>query len=522
MNTAEFLSISSAIVPERIAITTTNEKINYADLQSRVNKVANSLSTLGVKKGKNVGIMAVNCAEMVVLYYATASLGATFVPLNYRSKTEELEYMINAADISVLFVSERYFEIYQKISGNLSTIDHVVSLGFDSEHHQSYNNLIDSGEDIPVFTDIDDEDATLIIYTSGTTSLPKGVVLSYKALTALVVNTQSPADPISDQEVILVSVGFYHIAGATTLMSAIFSGRQLVLLDGFSPADWLDAVESNKVTHAFVVPTMLKRIMEVEDFEKRDFSSLKLITYGAAPMPYDVVKEAVKLFAPSKADVGLMNAYGQTEATGSMTFLGPDDHRMEESDEDHSKKLERLRSVGKPMPDIEIGILNPNGDVLSENEEGEICIRGERIMKGYKDRDDDTGSAIQGGWLHTGDVGKLDEDNYLFITGRIKDMIIRGGENIAPAEIEQVLEEHENIAEAAVIGVEDNDWGEIIKAVVINSSDNEPSYDELTAFVKTKLASYKAPASYEWVTDLPRNHMGKVLKNELRELYNKK
>ena len=143
-------------------------------------------------------------------------------------------------------------------------------------------------------------------------------------------------------------------------------------------------------------------------------------------------------------------------------------------------------------------------------------------MKGYKDRDDDTGSAIQGGWLHTGDVGKLDEANYLFITGRIKDMIIRGGENIAPAEIEQVLEEHENIAEAAVIGVEDNDWGEIIKAVVINSSDNEPSYDELTAFVKTKLASYKAPASYEWVTDLPRNHMGKVLKNELRELYNKK
>jgi acyl-CoA synthetase (AMP-forming)/AMP-acid ligase II len=522
MNTAEFLSISAAIVPERIAIATEDEKITYLELQSRVNKIANSLSLLGVKKGQNVGVMAVNCIQTIELYYATASLGATFVPLNYRSKPEELEYMISSAEITVLFVSERYLPIYESISDNLKNIQHLVTIDCDLDQYESYSNLANNGEDVSIFTEIDDDDATLIIYTSGTTNLPKGVVLSFKALTALVVNTQSPADPVSDQEVILVSVGFYHIAGATTLMSAIFSGRQLVLLDGFQPDEWIHAVESNHVTHAFVVPTMLKRIMEVDNFSKRNFSSLKLITYGAAPMPYDVVKEAVNLFGTDKADVGLMNAYGQTEATGSMTFLGPDDHRMDGNKEENERKVQRLHSVGKSMPDIEIGILNPSGDVLPANEEGEICIRGERIMKGYKDRDDETGSAMQGGWLHTGDVGKLDEESYLFITGRIKDMIIRGGENIAPAEIEQVLEEHDSIAEAAVIGIEDNDWGEIIKAVVIHSSGDIPSLDELTSFVKLKLASYKAPASYEWVDDLPRNHLGKVLKNDLRKLYSSK
>ncbi|MFB0900879.1 MAG: AMP-binding protein [Dehalococcoidia bacterium] len=521
MNTAEFLTISAAIVPERIALATKNEKVSYAQLQSRVNKMANSLSLLDVKKGQNVGVMTVNCIEMVELYYATAMLGATFVPLNFRSKPEELEYMISAADVSVLFVGERYLSVYESIRNNLPSIKHLITVDFEAENYNSYKNLADKGVDLPIYTEIDDEDATLIIYTSGTTSLPKGVILSYKALTALVVNTQSPADPVSNQEVILVSVGFYHIAGATTLMSAIFSGRQLVLLDGFSPDEWLDAVENNHVTHAFVVPTMLKRIMEVENFKDRDFSDLKLITYGAAPMPYDVVKDAVELFAPDKADVGLMNAYGQTEATGSMTFLGPDDHRIDGNVEENKTKWVRLRSVGKPMPDIEIGILDHSGKILHAGENGEICIRGERIMKGYKGRDDETVDAIKDGWLHTGDVGRLDKENYLFITGRIKDMIIRGGENIAPAEIEQVLEEHSDISEAAVIGVEDNEWGEVVKAIVVNSSGKKPNYDELTVFVKNKLASYKSPASYEWVDELPKNHMGKVLKNDLRELFSK-
>ena len=313
---------------------------------------------------------------------------------------------------------------------------------------------------------------------------------------------------------------FYHIAGATTLMSAVFSGRRLVVLPQFDPQAWLAAVEREGVTHAFVVPTMLKRIMEVDDFDKYDLSTLQLITYGAAPMPFEVVRRAVDVFAANRANVGLMNSYGQTEATGSMTTLGPDDHRLDGTPEENEKKVQRLRSVGRPMTDIDVAIMAPDGRILPANEEGEICIRGDRVMRGYNKRDDDTESALKDGWLHTGDVGKIDEGGYLFITGRLKDMVIRGGENIAPAEIEQVLEDHPGVAEAAIIGVPDVEWGEVCKAIMVPVAGSDlPSEQELTEYVKSRLASYKAPALYQWVEELPRNPMGKILKTDLRRDY---
>ncbi len=519
MNTAEFLTISAAIVPDRAAVVGPDERVTYQELQTRVNQLAQALQALGVQKGENVGVMAVNCPEYVEIYYAAAALGATLVPLNFRAKSEELTYMVESTDVTTLFISERYWRIWEEISGGLPQVKNVIPLDFEREG-QSYKTLRDSGQDIPVFTDIDESDPTLIIFTSGTTSLPKGVVLSYQALTALVVNTQSPADPVGEQEVVLVSVPFFHIAGATTMMSAVFSGRRLVILPAFDPKAWLQAVQDEGVTHAFVVPTMLKRVMDVEDLDSYDLSTLRLITYGAAPMPYEVVRRAVDVFAPNAKDVGLMNAYGQTEATGSMTFLGPDDHRLDGTPEENEKKLARLRSVGRTMPDIQVVTMAPDGRVLGPDEEGEICIRGDRVMRGYNKRDDDTAGAIVGGWLHTGDVGKIDEDGYLFITGRLKDMIIRGGENIAPAEIEQVLEDHPGVAEAAVIGVPDVEWGEVIKAIMVPAQGGmTPSEEDLTEYVKRRLASYKAPAAYQWVDELPRNHLGKVLKNDLREMY---
>ncbi len=520
MNTAEFLTISAAIVPDRVAVVGPNERVTYADLQTRVNQLANAMQALGVQKGQNVGVMAVNGPEFVEIYYASAALGATMVPLNFRAKAEELTYMIDSTDVSTLFIQERYFGIWSAVAEELPKVKNVIPMDFEREGLTSYQALRSSGEDIPVFTDIEENDPTIIIFTSGTTSLPKGVVLSYQALTALVVNTQSPADPTSDQEVILVSVPFFHIAGATTMMSSVFSGRRLVILPAFDPDAWLAAAAQEGVTHAFVVPTMLKRIMEAPTFEATDLSKLRLITYGAAPMPFEVVRQAVDAFAPGAKDVGLMNSYGQTEATGSMTYLDPDDHRLDGTPEQNAKKIERLRSVGRPMSDIDVAILAPDDRRLPANEPGEICIRGDRVMRGYNKRDDDTAGALRDGWLHTGDVGKIDDDGYLFITGRIKDMIIRGGENIGPAEIEQVLEDHPGVAEAAVIGVPDVEWGEIVKAILVPADGGAvPSSEELTEYVKSRLASYKAPALYQWVSELPRNHLGKVLKTDLRDLY---
>ena len=296
------------------------------------------------------------------------------------------------------------------------------------------------------------------------------------------------------------------------MLSSIWGGRTLVILPQFDPEAWMKAVQECGVTHSFVVPTMLKRIMEHPDFNKYDLSTLQLITYGAAPMPYEVVRRAVDIFK-----CGLMNAYGQTESTSTLTFLGPDDHKIEGTPAEQEKRLKRLRSVGRPMDDIEISIRDDNGVPLGPGEEGEICVTGSRIMREYHKQADATNDAIRDGWLYTGDVGYLDEDSYMFITGRKKDLIIRGGENISSGEIEAVLESHPAIDEAAVIGVANQDWGEVVKGIVVLSKGATATIEELQQFCKGRLASYKAPAYIAFVDELPRNHLGKVLKTDLRK-----
>jgi acyl-CoA synthetase (AMP-forming)/AMP-acid ligase II len=335
-------------------------------------------------------------------------------------------------------------------------------------------------------------------------------------MSVYVTNTVAPADPGDENpDVLLVSVPFYHVAGATTMLSSVWGGRKMVVLPQFDPAAWLKAVQERKVTHSFVVPTMLKRIMEHPDFARTDLSSLKLVAYGAAPMPYEVVTKAVEVMP-----CGLMNAYGQTESTSSLTYLGPDEHKIPtEPGPAREKALARLRSVGKPMDDIVVAIMDPDGNVLPAGQEGEIVAQGPRVMAGYLNREEETAAAIHDGWLHTGDVGWMDDESYLYITGRTKDLIIRGGENIAPGEIEGVLQQHPAVEDAAVIGVPDVEWGEEVKAIVILKPRAKATEEELSAFVKERLASFKVPKYYTFVDELPRNYLGKVLKNDLRKQF---
>jgi len=299
-----------------------------------------------------VAVMATNSPAYVEVYYACTKLGACFVPLNYRAKREEVAYMLNVSEAALVFLGSRYLHLFESIRTELATVHDIVVFEGKVEGLQDYESLIQSASDDDPFVDVDETDPTALIFTSGTTAMPKGVELTYLNLSLYVMNTMSPADPESPHEKTLVSVGIYHVAGLTAILSSIWGGRTLVLLPQFEPEAWLQAVERERITHAFVVPTMLKRIMDYPDFHQHDLSSLQLITYGAAPMPYEVVVRAIEIF-----ECGLMNAYGQTESTSSLTYLGPEDHRPALPLPLHDDRTDALRVFvdvapreGRPVP----------------------------------------------------------------------------------------------------------------------------------------------------------------------------
>ena len=518
MNTTDLLNIATAICPDRNIISFEGKPSSFARLQERSNQLANALAKIGVRSGDRVGMLDVNCSQYVEAYFAAAKLNAIFVPVNFRAKADEVTYMLENAEVKVLFAGSRYAEMVAAILPGLPFITHCVATDGQHARMLDYEELVASSAPDEIATDIGDDDVTILMYTAGTTGKPKGVPLRHSAFSSYVTSNVEPANPDpSAEERNLLSVPLYHIAGIQAMLAAVYGGRTLVIMRQFEVGEWAKLIHTEKVSRAMLVPTMLKWVLDDPNFDRFDLSSLKVVTYGAASMPFPVIKKAID----KMPGVRFINAFGQTETASTITMLGPDDHVIDGSPQEKELKLKRLAaSIGKPLPDVELKIVGAGGQSLLANEIGEIYARGERIMSGYW-RDDKKTSQVktEDGWLKTGDTGWVDDDGYVFLAGRGDDMIIRGGENISPEEVEDVLHAHPDIEEAAVIGLSDPEWGQKPCAVVVLKNGASIGATEIMEYCRSRLAGFKRPRQVFFAKSLPRNTIGKILKKELRKQY---
>ena len=515
MHTSEFLNIAAAIVPERAAIVFETRRLSFRQLQENVNRLANGLLDLGITAGDRVAIVDVNTPEVIESYLAASLLDAIFVPLNYRAKTEELSHMLHTCKPSVLLVGDRYQDLADSVVYSDGIEPKMIAIGSPRTSWHSYSNLLDESRPTQQLSPSGaDSEITILLFTAGTTGHPKAVMLSHDSFSSYMLSSVPPADPDHEERNIL-SVPLYHIAGIQGALASIFGGRTLIMLRQFDPVNWMNIVQTEHADRSGLVPTMLKQILDHAQFKSYDLSSLKVITYGAAPMPLNVIKRAIIEFPTAQ----FINAFGQTETASTITMLSPEDHMLNGSPEEIEIKLRRLTSVGKPLEDVEVAVLDENGNQVQPGVVGEIAARGARVMTGYWNDPKGTQSTFRNDWLFTGDLGYQDIDGYLYLSGRSKDFIKRGGEMISPEEIEQILIEHPSVDEAAVIGIYDMQWGERVRAVVVVKEGLSCEESELIMHCHRRLASFKRPESVIFTQRLPRNPLGKVLKRVLREEY---
>ena len=515
MNTTQFLFLPQEITPNRNAIIYNDKRISFNELNINSNKLANFFLKSNVNPGDRVAILSVNCNEIIESYFATSKIDAIYVPLNFRSKKQEILHLINDSLPKILIVGQRYISLINSIKKDIKSITHFISLDIENNGWLNYNQILKTYEPVNINPTHDESDTNLLIYTAGTTGKSKGVMLSHNSFSSFILNQVDPVDPEINESNIL-TVPLFHIAGMQSMLSAIYAGRTLIIQSQFDAKEWLILAEKEKANRAMMVPTMLKMILDHPDFKKHNLENLKIITYGAAPMPKTIIKDAIKKLPWVK----FINAFGQTETAATITMLPPEDHVLEGITPEELKiKQKRLTSIGKPLNDIEVRIVDESGENVEIGEIGEIAAKGERLMKGYWNRDKESREVLKKGWLYTGDLGYFDEDGYIFLSGRSKDIIKRGGEMIAPSEVEETIRSIPKVDDVAVIGVPDTIWGEKVIAVVVPKNNFPINEKEIIEYCHNNLSSFKKPEKVFFQNELPTNPLGKVLKNLLRVKY---
>ena len=501
---AEITRVWAAAAPDQVAQVFEGRETTYGELDARASQVAQALIADGCKPDTRVGFMGKGSDRYFEMLYGAFKAKAVVVGINWRLAAPEVAYVLNDSRAEILFVGAEFYDIVEKVLPECPTVRKVVALDGGRNDWQSFDDWRDAQKPADPKLPADPEDDVIQLYTSGTTGHPKGVQLTNaNYISAFDQGSKAGWANWSQGEVVLVCMPLFHVAGVNIGLIGNMRGCKNLILKDVDPALILKLIESEKINIAFLVPAVILFLLQQSDIARADVSSMRRILYGASPIAEDVLRRAQETFKGTD----FVQVYGLTETTGSATNLPP---------EAHDPAKGKLRSCGIPNPGVEVRVVNDKGEDVPAGDVGEIVIRSGSIMKGYWNRAEATKDSISDGWFFTGDAGYFDKDGYLFIHDRVKDMIVSGGENVYPAEVENALFGHEAIADAAVIGVPDEKWGEAVKAIVVLKPDQRATQEEIIAFAKTRIAGYKVPKSVDFIEALPRNPSGKILRRELR------
>ena len=508
----EMIARDARKFPDKEALIYGEVRLTYRQFNARVNRLAHALLDLGINKGSKVAILAFNCNQFMEAYFALAKIGGVAVPLNFRLHGEELKYILNHSEAEAFIMGEAFTEMVSGIQKDLPKVKNYVSITDKPvEGMLHYETWIAKYTDDEPLILVEEDDPVFIMYTAGTTGRPKGAVLTHKnevvmcMLESMFVASE-PGMPDITNATAFAAPPVFHLAAFAFCQISFFLGATMVLpVEVFNPEYIMQTIEKEKINAILLIPAMAFFLLQLPDLEKYDTSSLQLWVTGAAILPTETRKQIIKHFP----NVKIFDMFGQTEMSPVVSGLVPSEYEGRET------------SVGRALPFIEIRVVDDKDNDVPVGEIGEAIYRGPTVMKEYYKDPEVTAEAMRGGWFHSTDLVRQDEEGFFYIVDRKKDMIVSGGENIYPAEIEEVLFSHPKILECAVIGVHDEEWGESVKAIVVCKQGESMTGEEVVEYCKQHLASYKKPKSVDFMDALPRNPAGKVLKTVLRDKYGK-
>ena len=510
MNIAEGLAHAKKIAGSHEAIVCGDTRYTWEEFEQRTDALSRGLASLGVLRGDRVAALMLNCHRYLELYYACARMGAVIVPLNIRLARPEIIFILNDSETKVLVV-DKAFAVHIAGREAVPTLEAVIYNGEETPASMlNYEDIVSQGSHMmeSVDQEMDDDELSGLYYTGGTTGRAKGVMLSHKNVVSNAINVIMAAS-YTQQDTYLHAAPMFHLADLGSTFAMTMVGARHVFIPLFNPVHVLQAISNEKITATLLVPSMVNAVLNHPDADSYNISSLRRLTYGASPMPLELLKKGLRKWGRIFAQ-----GYGMTETSPLLTGLDTWDHIIDGTPE----QMRRLNSCGKEALGVEVRVVNADLEDVQPGEIGEIIARGPNIMLGYWRMPEATDAAIVEGWMHTGDLATIDEENYIYIVDRAKDMIISGGENIYSVEVENALYTHPAALEVAVIGIPHEAWGEAVHAVVVCKPGVNATGEELIAHAHTQIAGYKVPRSIEFMTEaLPKSGAGKILKRDLRE-----